>query len=226
MYWSRTVRPKVLFILASFMAAVWLFLEVSEDVMEGEVQALDRALLLALRMPGDPATARGPLWLESVARDITALGSITVLGLVITAVTLFLLLASQRRLALFVLLASSGGALLTLLLKQIFSRPRPDLFMHGDVVVTASFPSGHAMISAVVYLTLGALLAKIVIRHTLKIYLMTVAVLLTGMIGLSRVYLGVHWPTDVLAGWVAGAGWALGCWGVAELINVRAESNA
>ena len=98
--------------------------------------------------------------------------------------------------------------------------------MHGDVVVTASFPSGHAMISAVVYLTLGALLAKIVITNTLKIYLMTVAVLLTGMIGLSRVYLGVHWPTDVLAGWVAGAGWALGCWGVAELINVRAESNA
>ena len=192
--------------------------------MEGDVAAFDSATLLMLRLPDNPAKPIGPFWLDSVARDITALGSVTVLGIVVAAVTIFLLLAGKARASLFVMIASLSGALIAMALKAAFNRPRPNLFSHGDLVLSASFPSGHAMISAVVYLTLGALLATLVNPAKLKIYVMSLALLLTFLVGLSRIYLGVHWPTDVLAGWVAGAGWALGCWGVADLFNVNARS--
>ena len=222
---SKKVAPKTLLLLASFMAAIWVFIEVAEEVVQGDIAAFDRATLLLLRLPNDPAMALGPFWLESVARDITALGSVTVLGLVVAAVTIFLWLDGKTRASLFVMIASLSGALLAMALKAAFDRPRPNLFSHGDLVLSASFPSGHAMISAVVYLTLGALLAWLVTPVKLKIYVMSLALLLTFSVGLSRIYLGVHWPTDVLAGWVAGAGWALGCWGVADLFNVHERSH-
>ena len=100
------------------------------------------------------------------------------------------------------LVAVGGGVLLSTLLKIGFDRPRPDLVPHGAVVY-ASFPSGHAMLSAVVYLTLGALLARVQPRRLLKLYLLGLAILLTVAVGISRVYLGVHWPTDVVAGWAS-----------------------
>ena len=222
---STKVAPKTLLLLASFMAAIWVFIEVAEEVMEGDIAAFDRGTLLMLRLPDDPATPLGPIWLESVARDITALGSVTVLGMVVASVTIFLLLAGKTRASLFVMIASLGGALIATALKAAYDRPRPNLFSHGDLVLSASFPSGHAMISAVVYLTLGALLARLVRPVKLKIYVMSLALSLTFIVGLSRIYLGVHWPTDVLAGWIAGAGWALGCWGVADLFHVHERSH-
>jgi undecaprenyl-diphosphatase len=157
--------------------------------------------------------------MQAVARDITALGSTTVLSLLVCVVTAFLLLSGRRRTALFVLVSTASGALATLLLKGFFARPRPDLLPHGDFVTTASFPSGHAMLSAIVYLTLGTLLARLVGAQRQKLYIMAVAVLLSALVGLSRVYLGVHWPTDVLAGWAAGAAWALGWWVVVEMVR-------
>jgi undecaprenyl-diphosphatase len=111
--------------------------------------------------------------------------------------------------------------LLSTLLKMGFDRPRPDLVPHGALVYTASFPSGHATLSAVVYLTLGALLARVQPRLVLKLYLLGLAILLTVMVGVSRVYLGVHWPTDVLAGWAVGAAWALLCWATALWLQRR-----
>lgn len=216
---QRWLEPRILGAVIFVAFSLWLFIEVAEEVMEGETRELDRLILLTMRMPGDPATPLGPVWLQSVARDITALGSVSVLSLCVVIATLFLLLAGKRRTALFVPLATLGGGLASFLLKEAFARPRPDLFPHGDLVVTASFPSGHAMISAVVYLTLGALLARLVRTYVLKSYVMGVALTLSGLIGVSRVYLGVHWPTDVLAGWAAGAAWALGWWGVAELLK-------
>ena len=126
-----------------------------------------------------------------------------------------LLLVRKRRTALLLLLSCTGGILLSTALKYGFDRPRPDLVSHGSVVYTASFPSGHSMMAAAVYLTLGALLASVEPDYRAKIFLLTVALVLSVLVGVSRVYLGVHWPTDVLAGWSAGAAWAIACWIVA-----------
>ncbi|HSI39712.1 MAG TPA: phosphatase PAP2 family protein [Xanthobacteraceae bacterium] len=192
----------------SLLVFAWL----AEEVAGGETHGFDRAVLLAFRNPADPADPLGPVWLEIAMRDITSLGSVAVLGLVTLAVIGFLVMDGRRGTALLVVVATAGGTALSSVLKLGFDRPRPDLVAHLVDVHTLSFPSGHAMLSAVTYLTLGALLARAQPRRRLKVYLLTVAVLLTVLIGLSRIYLGVHWPTDVLAGWCAGSAWALGCW--------------
>jgi undecaprenyl-diphosphatase len=146
-----------------------------------------------------------------------------VLSFITLAVAGFLVLQRKTHAALFVLVAVGGGLLLSSLLKMGFDRPRPDLVPHGSVVYTASFPSGHSMMAAVTYLTLGALLARVQPRRSLKLYLLGLAVLLAVAVGVSRVYLGVHWPTDVLAGWALGAAWALLCWTVALRLQRRGQ---
>ena len=150
-----------------------------------------------------------------VAREVTALGSTPVLTGVTLAAAGYLALVGLRSSALLVLAAVGGGTALSSLLKLGFQRPRPELVPHTIQVYTASFPSGHAMLSAVTYLTLGALLMRVQSRWTVKAYVLALAVLTTLLVGASRVYLGVHWPTDVLAGWCIGAAWALICWLVA-----------
>lgn len=210
-------------VLALLLAAgaLWAFIAIAGEVTEGETLGLDRSLLLALRDPADPANPLGPLWLREMGRDLTALGGIAVLTLLTAGVLGFL---AMRRLwgAAGLLLASVlGGILASNLLKAAFDRARPDLVPHGSIVMTSSFPSGHAMMSAVVYLTLGVLLARVEPRRRAKAFILTCAVLLTLLVGVSRVYLGVHWPTDVVAGWCLGAAWALGCWLVARWLQRR-----
>lgn len=201
-------------------SALWVFVEIAEEVVEGDARAIDTAILMAFRAPGDASDPLGPPWLDAFSRDITALGSPGVLGLLVAATCLFLLLARRRRTALFVLGATASGTLASVLLKLSFNRPRPDLVAHHAYVTSASFPSGHAMLSALVYLTLGALLARLVPTRRLKLYLMSVALVLSALIGLSRIHLGVHWPSDVLAGWAGGAAWALGWWAAAQTIHL------
>ena len=196
---------------------------IAAEVMEGDTGTFDRTVLLALRNPADPSDPIGPAWVEEMARDITSLGSITVLVLVAVAVISFLALSRQRAAALLVLIAVGGGTLLSSLLKVGFARPRPELVPHAVQVYTASFPSGHAMLSAVTYLTLGALLTRVQSKRRVKTYLLTLAVILTLLIGLSRIYLGVHWPTDVLAGWCVGSAWAMLCWLVALWLQYRGK---
>ncbi|HWO41365.1 MAG TPA: phosphatase PAP2 family protein [Candidatus Eisenbacteria bacterium] len=212
-----------LFSVLVIAGAGLLFAEVVDEVLEGESRAFDTAVLLALRDPhqlGDPI---GPTWLENAFRDITALGGKAVVSLMTAAVIGFLLLTGKPAAAVMVLVSVSGGALLSTLLKLGFDRPRPDLVAHLIAVESASFPSGHALLSAVTYLTLGALLARVVGQLRLKLYVLGVALVLTFLIGLSRIYLGVHWPTDVLAGWSAGAVWAVLCWRVALALQRRGE---
>jgi undecaprenyl-diphosphatase len=213
----------VLATLALAAAAIWWFAELAEDVIEGETYAFDERILLALRSATDPSDPLGPGWLEELMRDITALGSTWILTFITLAVAGFLALDRKTRAALFVVVAVGGGMLLSTLLKMSFDRPRPDLVPHGALVYTASFPSGHSMLSAVVYLTLGALLARVQPRLVLKLYLLGLAILLTVAVGVSRVYLGVHWPTDVLAGWAVGAAWALSCWAAALWLQRRGQ---
>ena len=193
-------------------AALWTFASIADEVVEGESHAFDKAVLLAMRMPQDLAEPWGPLWLEELARDFTALGGAGVLTFLILAVLGFLLLQGKPRVAGVMIVAISGGMLLSPVLKLGFDRPRPDLVPHEVSVYSASFPSGHALHAAVVYLTLGALLARVQPHRRLKGYVLTVSVVLMVLVGSTRVYLGVHWPTDVLAGWAAGAAWAILFW--------------
>ncbi len=200
---------------------VWLFLEIADEVLEGATASVDEQLLLMLRAPADSSDPLGPPWVEDLARDITGLGGAAVLTLLTAASAGFLALQRKRHLALYLLAAVASGTLVSTLLKMGFDRPRPDLVPHGQIVYTSSFPSGHSMLSAVAFLTLGALLASGQTNFRLRAYLIGVAVFLTVLVGVSRVYLGVHWPTDVLAGWTAGAAWALFCWALAEKLRRR-----
>lgn len=175
----------------------------------GEVTQFDREILLAMRNQNGPA---GPSWLLEAARSITALGGHTVLTIVVLIVASYLLLLRDNVTAGFVVAAAITGTIFNTFLKALFDRTRPDFVTHLTDVVTASFPSGHAALSAVVYLTLGALLAGTHRSFVLRVYFIGVAVLLVILIGLSRIYLGVHYPTDVLAGWCFGTAWALICW--------------
>ncbi len=222
-FWARMSRHQLGMLIGMSVVAGLLFgfVELAGEVMEGETSAFDKSLLLALRDPLNPDQPGGPWWLARMARDITSLGSTTILTMVTVATLGFLLLLHKRAAALLVLVSIGGGGTLSTLLKMLFDRARPDLVPHGDQVISASFPSGHAMQSAVVYLTLGALLAQFVEGRRTKAYLLTWAMLLTLVIGASRVYLGVHWPTDVLAGWSVGAAWAAFCWMVAEWLQRR-----
>ena len=193
-------------------AAMFAFAKLAEEMVEGDTRAFDEYVLLALRTPGNPSDPIGPGWFEEMMRDFTALGGTGVLLTVTLAVTGYLVIARKRHLALTVAVSVFTGMLLSQTLKWGFARPRPDLVPALTQVYTHSFPSGHAMVSAVVYLTLGVLFARTPIRTAIKAYLLFIATLLTLIVGVSRVYLGVHWPTDVLAGWAGGAAWALLCW--------------
>ena len=213
-------------VLAMIMAAastLLFFIKVSEEVVEGETDRIDQQILTWLRSDSDMHSvfAANPSWIDDIGRDITALGSPIILGLFVLIAAFYLLLAGRWHLSLLMLLATSSGLLASVFLKQLFDRPRPAPSIHGLYVYSSSFPSGHAMLSALVYLTLGALIARLAPTSALKFYVMLIAFGLTGLVGISRVYLGVHWPTDVLAGWAAGAAWALGCGAIARTIHLN-----
>jgi undecaprenyl-diphosphatase len=214
---------RVLLAIALIAGTAFGVLHLGSEISEGETRAFDTAILLAFRNPADLADPIGPWWFEVMMKDVTALGSTSVLTLLTTFVIGYLLIERKYSAALFVLVAIGGGALLSTLLKLGFERPRPDLVAHGADVYTASFPSGHALMSTVTYLTLGALLARMEERRRIKLYVLAVAVTLAALIGVSRVYLGVHWPTDVLAGWSVGAAWALACWLIARWLQRTGE---
>ncbi|MFP4223635.1 MAG: phosphatase PAP2 family protein [Phycisphaeraceae bacterium] len=201
------------------VGGVWVFLEIADEVVEGERQVWDSWVIASMREQGEPSDPIGPPELEQVAIDITALGGWAVLTLLTLLVVGLLLLIKRYGRALMVLFAVLGGVGLSQGLKSAFDRPRPDVVPHLAEVSTASFPSGHSMLSAAVYLTLGALLAQMVHRRRLKLYYLGSALFLTGLVGLTRVFLGVHYPSDVIAGWTLGLAWAAFVWVAASLYN-------
>ncbi|HEU4618566.1 MAG TPA: phosphatase PAP2 family protein [Gammaproteobacteria bacterium] len=216
---GRERRPLLALLLLA--GAAWAFAELADEVSEGATRAVDVRLLLLLRTAGDPADPIGPPWAEELGRDVTALGGVGLLTFITLASAGFVALQGRPRLAVYLLACTGSGMLVASLLKLGFDRPRPELVPHGQAVYSSSFPSGHSMMSAIVYLTLGALLAAAQPNRRLKVYLISLAVLLTVSVGVSRVYLGVHWPTDVLAGWTAGAAWAFACWTIARRLRRR-----
>jgi undecaprenyl-diphosphatase len=202
---------------------IWAFIAIADEVKEGSTQRFDDWAIRALRKPHDPAQPIGPPWLAEVARDLTGLGGVAVLSLMTAAVVGFLWLREKYGAMWLVLTATVGGLALSTALKHVYHRPRPQLVAHLSAVYTTSFPSGHSMLSAVVYLTLGTLLARFVPERRVKFYFVSVAMVLTFLVGVSRVFMGVHYPTDVLAGWAAGLCWALLCWIAATWLQQRGK---
>jgi undecaprenyl-diphosphatase len=210
-----------------FVGAAMLlsFVILAGEVVEGDTHSLDVWLMSLFLDAGDPAERIGPAWFEEMVRDVTALGSYAFIILTVLIVTGYLLLSRKTGLAGLVVVAVAGGMLLSNLLKAGFDRPRPDV-EHAARVFSASFPSGHATLSAVTFLTLAALLTRARARRRVKIYFVSVAVILTILTGLSRVYLGVHYPSDVLAGWCIGSAWAILCWAAALIVQRRRGSSS
>jgi undecaprenyl-diphosphatase len=211
----------LLLLLLAFVLCGWTFVAIAHGVTGERVQSFDDRFIRSLRQPDDPSVPKGPDWLEDVMRDLTALGSASVLVLYVLGVAGFLWVRRQYHALALVLGATISGRLLNELLKVLFARPRPDHALWLTRVQSPSFPSGHAMDSAVVYLTLAAMLARLVQPRALKLYFLALAGLMSFLVGVSRVYLGVHYPTDVLAGWTAGLAWAVLCWLVASYLQKR-----
>jgi undecaprenyl-diphosphatase len=215
------VDARLLLSLLAVALSVWAFVLVAGLMTRGRVQPFDEQLMLRLRVDGHPSQPRGPEWLPGAMRDITALGGAPVLLIFVLAVAGALAARRQYHALVLLLAASAGGILLNDMLKDLFARPRPDLALRLTDVRSLSFPSGHAMQSAITYLTLAAFLARLVQARALKLYFVGFAVLLSFLVGFSRVYLGVHYPSDVLAGWCAGLAWALLCWTTASHLQRR-----
>jgi len=186
------------------------FILFADEVLAGTFAGFDNAVIMMLRSPGNLANPIGPPWLPEMGRDVTALGSPVIIAFVLLTAVGYLLLIRKRGAALLMAVAVLGGGTLSTLLKMVFDRARPDIprLVNG---LNASFPSGHTTLSAVAYLTIGILLVRVTPEPRLRVYFMTIAVLLSLLIGLSRIYLGVHFPTDVFAGWCVGGAWALLC---------------
>jgi undecaprenyl-diphosphatase len=210
--WIGNHQLGTLALVLGIVAGAWAFAEIADQVMAGGADAFDTRVLLLMRTATDRHDPLGPIWLEGLARDFTALGSIGVLSFITLAALGFLVLQGKPRVALLVLVTVAGGLVLSTGLKLFFDRPRPDLVLHLTNVHTASFPSGHAMMTAVTYLTLAALMARVQPKIRLRAYLLLLGLALTLIVGITRIYLGVHWPTDVLAGWTVGTVWAMLCW--------------
>lgn len=215
------VEARTLLVLIFVAAALWGFVNLADEVEDGDTHAFDQAFLLALRSPGDLSDPIGPRVVETAMRDVTALGGFTVLTAVTLAVMGALALRRQGKSAIFLGFAVAGGQALSHLAKAFFDRPRPDLVPHGTDVVSTSFPSGHSMMAAVTWLTLSVMLARAESQRRMKAYWIILASLVAVAVGVSRVYLGVHWPSDVLAGWTLGATWALLCLLAARWLSRR-----
>ncbi|HEX4134523.1 MAG TPA: phosphatase PAP2 family protein [Bryobacteraceae bacterium] len=209
----------ILVLLLAVTAGVWIFATLANDVREGETNSFDRRILLSLRHAD--LTPLGPPSVQEAVRDVSALGSDSLLGLATLIVAGFLVLDGKSRMAVFAAVSVIGGGILSTLLKDFFQRPRPEIVPHLAYAANTSFPSGHSMMSALTYLTLAALLARSQERRRIKAYFLLLAVLIAFLVGVSRIYLGVHWPTDVLAGWTAGTTWALICWLIARSLQRR-----
>jgi undecaprenyl-diphosphatase len=215
------VAPAIVVAICAF--GLVAFLEIGHEVGEDVVLEFDRTLLLALRDPADVSNPIGPPWFEEAVLEMTALGGFTLIITVLLAVVGYLIVAGFGGPALFLMLSVFTGWLASQSLKSYYARPRPDLVAQLDLVHTASFPSGHAMMTTLVYLTLATVIARVVDRTAVRVYVFATAIVISVLVGLTRIYLGVHWPSDVLAGWALGAAWAALSWLVASALRYRRQ---
>ncbi|MCA0369337.1 MAG: phosphatase PAP2 family protein [Proteobacteria bacterium] len=208
-------RTELAVLSALFVAAtgVLVFVEVADDMNEADGQAFDHHVLALMRpYADDPGRPWGPWWLKEAAADITALGGISVLGLFALIVIVFLLAQRKWLSAVLLPVGLAGGVALSEGLKAVFERERPPAAVQAVETINASFPSGHALLSTVFYLTVAVMLTRAFPQKRLKALVLGVGVLLALLVGVTRIYLGAHWASDVIAGWAVGAAWAMVLW--------------
>lgn len=216
--WSHS-EIMILVLLLVIAGGATCFVRIADWVKDQDIQGFDETVLRGLRNPDNPSVPIGPRWVGDVARNITALGSVPVLMLLVISVSGFLYLLGKRHAMVFLILCVVGGVILTVVLKEGFDRARPDIVPKLEAVTSASFPSGHSMMSAVVYLTLSVMVAGVFASMRVRVYVICVAVAVSLLVGLSRMFLGVHYPSDVLAGWTVGFGWSISCWIAAKILQ-------
>jgi undecaprenyl-diphosphatase len=218
---ARRIETRALLIWLAGAGAIWAFFNIAGEVMEGDADIVDQQLLLMLRRPSDLSDPIGPPWVEEAMRDITTLGGFTFLTIATLVAVLLFSFHGRRRQAWILAGTVLAAQLSSEVLKTFYDRPRPSLVPHHSYVYTQSFPSGHSALAAAVFLTLATLIASVEKRPSSKVLIYVLAVVTTIGVGFSRVYLGVHWPSDVLAGWSLGATWAFGAWIVLEWMRSR-----
>jgi undecaprenyl-diphosphatase len=209
--------------VGAILGGILVFVGITDLVLEGDLHQTELQWMKDLRSADDLARPVGPAWLQMVSREVTVLGGGIVLTLITLVVIGYLLIERWYASTLLLVIAVGGGMLLTNVLKGYFDRDRPSVVPHLADSLLQSYPSGHSMMSSVVYLTLAVLLARAMERRRVKVYCVSVALLLSLIVGASRVYLGVHYPTDVIAGWAAGTAWALLCWLAANWLEKRGQ---
>ncbi|HEY5895828.1 MAG TPA: phosphatase PAP2 family protein [Chthoniobacterales bacterium] len=210
----RTFAEREFVLLVSIViltGSLWLFVAVTDEVREEEPHSTEKQIMRALRRADDPSQPIGPSWIKPASIELSALGSGSVLTLITAIAVGYLLMERNTAGAAFVLLATAGGAVLSQLLKAAFARDRPNVVPHLAAFTNTSYPSGHTMLSTIVYLTLAMVIAETLGARQRKLYVLAAALLIAFLVGVSRVVIGVHYPTDVLAGWTAGSVWALLC---------------
>lgn len=204
----KALPTRLLLVLGLVTGAGALLLWLWSEIGEGELRHFDEMLLLGFRKSGEVGQMVGPVWLKQTMLDFTSLGSSTILSLVILGATAFALTKRAYRIAFLTAGAPISGAILVALLKVQFGRARPTLVDPMMVESSSSFPSGHTANSAIVYLTIAVLLMRVEKKPETRMFILLAAMLITSLVGISRVALGVHWPSDVLGGWLFGTAWA------------------
>lgn len=212
----------VVIALGVIWGGIAAFVELADDMTEADGQAFDQRVLDFVRSGPNPADPIGPPWLETAMLDITALGGLSVLVLFALIATGVLLIQKKPWSALMLAVALAGGLLLSEVTKGLFERGRPPEVFRSVETINASFPSGHALLSTVFYLTLGVMLERAFARRRMKVYILGAAVVVALLVGISRVYLAAHWASDVMGGWALGAAWAMVCWLVAYVVQRQA----
>lgn len=206
--WKKTE----VFGLIMMLTGLAVFTALAAQLGTPSVQRFDETVVRSLRNAEDLTQPIGPTWFKELARDFTALGGYGILSTITLLVTTFLHLERRPARAHFVVVAIVAGYSLSMTLKALIARPRPDIVPWLSHVHSSSFPSGHSMMSAVVYLSLGLMLSDLTSRRLVKTFVVVAPLTISALVGLSRVYMGVHYPTDVVAGWWLGISWSLACW--------------
>jgi undecaprenyl-diphosphatase len=192
------------------IVATYVFAEIAGKVREGETQVFDETVLRYVETHHSP-------FLDRAMLEITFLGTGLIVMTIVLVSGMFLWLTKHKHSALLLIVATAGGMLLNGLLKAGFDRPRPQVFEWAQHTVSSSFPSGHAMSAATVYMTVAYLAARLQRRRLSRILTLLAATIVVVLIAVSRLYLGVHYPSDVAAGITIGIAWAALCMAMLEV---------